>query len=223
MEKNQKILLCIIGILLIIAGVIGFLAFKKEKETPNTVVSKFKEEYEVLNGVVNDNGYTYPTVDIDVNYKVEYLKSNEILEKLDDNGVIYFGNAKSFNSRNAVNSLIKASDSVGLSQIYYFDTEKIDVNSEEYIAILDKLDKLLKKEEITDNEGQTIGTVSRELIIPTVVIIEDGEILDYHVGTIEKENLNEEFTKEEKENLYEIYVSKLIKVSNSSCNEHSKC
>ena len=56
MEKNQKILLAIIGVLIIVATVIGFLAFQKQKNKPVEKLNKFKEEYESLNGVVNDKG-----------------------------------------------------------------------------------------------------------------------------------------------------------------------
>ena len=43
MEKNQKILLAIIGVLIIVATVIGFLAFQKQKNKPVEKLNKFKE------------------------------------------------------------------------------------------------------------------------------------------------------------------------------------
>ena len=46
MEKNQKILLAIIGLLIILAVVIGVLAFQKQKNKPVEKLNKFKEEYE---------------------------------------------------------------------------------------------------------------------------------------------------------------------------------
>ena len=223
MQKNQKILLVIIAFVLVLAGVVGFLAFKKEKEQPKPKVSRFKEEYEKLNGVVNEDGYTYPTVDIDVNYTVEYLTGQGVLDILGKDGVIYFGTATSFDCRNTVSSLIKAADSLSIDKIYYYDTENFDQTTEEYFEILDKIDPVLKKEEKVDEFGEKVATVSRELLVPTIVIVKDGEIVDYQVGGIKKENLSEELTKEEKEDLFTTYTSKLIKVSSSSCNEHSRC
>ena len=220
MQKNQKILLAIIGLVLMISGVVGYLAFKKEKEAPKIKENKFKEEYEKLNGVVNDKGYTYPTVDIDVNSNIKYVNESEVLEILDNEGVIYFGTATSFECRNIITSLIKAADSVSLDKLYYFDVKNVDEN---YIKILDKIDEVLKKEEATNELGEKVATVSRKLIIPTIIIVQDGEIVDYHVGGIEKENQTEELTKEEKEELFTIYTSKLIKASSTSCNEHTKC
>ena len=91
MDKNQKILLASILILLVVAAVIGILAFKKEKNKPEVKLNRFKEEYETLNGVANDEGYTYPTVTIDAKNPVVYSNEDEVLNILSKkgNGVIY--------------------------------------------------------------------------------------------------------------------------------------
>ena len=224
MQKNQKILIAIVGILVVLAGVIGFLAFQKEKkEAPKVKINKFKEEYEKLNGVVDGEGYTYPTVDIDVNSKIEYADEQKVLDILDSEGIIYFGTATSFECRNAVSMLVKAADSLSITKLYYVDTNKLDSTKEEYKEILDKLDEVLEKEETTNELGEKVATVSRRMIIPTVVVVKKGEIIDYHVGGYEKENNKEELTKEEQEDLFLTYTGKLFKLSSSSCNEVSKC
>jgi thiol-disulfide isomerase/thioredoxin len=243
MNKNQKILLAIIGILIIVSVVIGFLAFKKEKNNTETETNKFKEEYESLNGVVNDDGYTYPTVNVDVDNPMVYVTEEEVLDILKDKtGVIYFGFPTCPWCRNAVPSLISAAESVGLSKIYYLnildirdslsvnDSGEIVVEKEgtkNYKKILKKLDKILDDYYVTDALGNKVNTNEKRLYVPTVVVVKDGEIVDYHMDTvashIEAGNGYAELTKDQREELFDIYTNMFLKIANSSCGDESGC
>ena len=230
MDKKQKMLLLIVGILVLIAIVIGFLAFNKEKEKKsNSTVNVIKEEYESLNGVVNDLGYTYVTVDISKDIKIEKLEIKQVLDIFNkEDAVILFGNTKDNICRNAINPFISAVESVGIEKVYYVDTYNlVDNTTEEYKELLEKLDVLLQKYEIEDENGNKIGTVQKKIFTPTVVVVKDKEVADYHLGTIESnmadDKINNELTKEEKEELFDVYTNMLLKISDSSCNDESKC
>lgn len=243
MEKNQKILLIIIGILLIIAAVIGFLAFKKQKDKPDEQINKFKEEYEKLNGVVNDNGYTYPTVEIDVNNPIIYATEEEILDVLKDGtGIIYFGFPTCPWCRNIVPTLISATESVGIDKIYYLNIidirDSLSVNdageiitdkegTENYKKILKKLDKVLEDYYVTDAAGNKVNTKEKRLYAPTVVVVSNGKVVDCHVGTVDSHsqagNGYAEMNKDQKEELFNIFIKMFNKITNTTCNNGSKC
>ena len=230
MDKKQKFLLLSVGLLVIIAVIIGIIAFKEEKNKhKENKVNLVKEEFESLNGVVNDTGYTFNTVEIDVNAPIEKIdikKAVEVIEKED--AVILFGYAKDNICRNAITTFLQAADSVGINKIYYVESyDLINNTSEEYQKLLEKIDVVLDKYELEDAEGNKIGTIQKKIFVPTVVVFKNKELLDYHLGTLEEnmkdENLNKELTKEEKEELFDIYTNMLLKISNSACDDESKC
>ena len=230
MDKKQKILLLIIGVLVIIAVVIGVLAFKKEKNNPDhNKVNKFKEEFEVLNGTTDKDGYTYPTVEIDIDSEVEYVNITKTLELIDNSdSVIMIGNSQNFLSRNAIGPLLSAIESNSIEKLYYLDADSLkDNSSEEYLKLMEKLNNILNKKEVKNEEGNKVGTIKQEIYVPTVIVVSNGEIVDFHIGTLESnmtgDNKKEELTKEEKEDLFEIYSNMVLKISDASCNEETEC
>ena len=243
MDKNQKILLAIIGILIIVAGVIGFLAFENQKDNKNTKTNKFKEEYEALNGVVNDYGYTYPTVEVDVDNSAVYTTEEDVLDILKDGtGVIYFGFPTCPWCRNAVPSLLAAAESTGVEKIYYLNIQDIrdslSVNdsgeiiiekegSKNYKKILKELDKILDTYYVEDSMGNKVDTNEKRIYAPTVVVVSKGKVIAHHVNTVDSHiqagNGYAELTKEEKEELFDIYTNMMLKLSDSTCNEKSGC
>lgn len=243
MEKNQKILLAIIGLLIILAVVIGVLAFQKQKNKPVEKLNKFKEEYESLNGVVNDKGYTYPTVNIDADNPVVYSTEEEVLEILKNGtGVIYFGFPTCPWCRNAVTPLVSAAESVELDKVYYLNImdirDSLSVNdageivvekegTKNYKKILKALKTILDDYYVEDALGNKINTNEKRLYVPTVVVIKNGKIIDYHMDTVDSHveagNGYAELTKEQREELFNIYGSMFSKITDSSCNEDSRC
>lgn len=243
MEKNQKILLAIIGVLLIISVVIGVLVFKEQKNNKKEKENQFKEEYELLNGTVNENGYTYPTVEIDVDNPVIYVTEEEVLDILKDKtGIIYFGFPTCPWCRNAIPSLLSAAESTGFNKIYYLNILDIrdslsvsdegeiikdKAGSKNYKKILKKLDSILDEYYIEDALGNKIDTNEKRLYAPTVVAVLDGKIVDYHVNTVdshaEGKNGYVEMTKEQREELFDIYTSMILKLTKSSCDEKTGC
>ncbi len=244
MEKNQKILLLIIVILVVIAAIIGFLVFNEQKGHETIEPNKFKEEYESLNGVVNDkNGFTYPTVEISNENHVTYATEDDVLEILNGGtGLIYFGFPSCPWCRNAIGPLLSAVESTNLDKLYYLNSidmrDSLSVSDEgeiivekegskNYKKILKKLDKILEEYYVEDATGAKIDTSEKRLYVPTVVAVVKGKIVDYHVDTVESHisagNGYAELTKEEKEELYGIYTDMIIKMNDTACSDKKGC
>lgn len=240
MEKNQKILLAVIGILLIVATVIGVLAYKQEKNKPKEKENQFKEEYESLNGVVNDLGYTYPTVSVDSDNPIIYTNEIEVLDIIKkQDAVIYFGFATDPASRNIIEPLLSAASSVSINKVYYLDIlnirdslkvsdngeiEVIKEASDNYKKLLKKLDPILPEYYLETANGDQIDTGEKRIYSPLVVVVKDGKILDHHAGVLDEiEDNYKELTKEQKEELFGLYTNMFLKISGASCNENSGC
>ena len=53
---------------------------------------RFKEEYESINGQLNDKGKTITTINIDENNSIRYIEQQEVVEALiNGTHVVYFG------------------------------------------------------------------------------------------------------------------------------------
>lgn len=236
MDRNQKILLLIISVLIVISGIIGFLAFKNEKDKPKIKTNEFKEEYEKLNGVVNDYGYTYPTVEVDADYKIVYASEEDVLDILKKgNGVIYFGFPTCPWCRNMIKPLISAADSNGLEEIYYLNImdirDSLSVNdsgdivtdkegSKNYKKILKELDSILDTYYVKDAMGNDVSTNEKRLYAPTVIAVKKGKVVAHHVGTVASQtDPYTELTKEQQEELYSIFSDLISKVSKKTCDK----
>ena len=81
MDKRNKIFLIIILLItIIVVGLCAYTIINHEKENKTNGISdalKFKNEYEELNGKVNDNNDTYPTVTISENNTIKYVTDTE--------------------------------------------------------------------------------------------------------------------------------------------------
>lgn len=216
-----KKIIIIIVITLLTAGLI----ILKPKNT-------FKNEYEQLNGQENENGKKYITVNIPKNNPIIYADYEKIFEILDSEGVIYFGFPKCPWCRNAVSVLLKAASDTGLGKIYYMNNvEDRDIKKLEKGKVITEKEgsknykKLLKKlgEKTSVYEGLNDINIKR-LYFPTVIIVKNGQIVDYIVGTVEtQKDPYKPLTKKEKKQLKEKYETAINKVLTCSLNAEEKC
>lgn len=144
----------------------------------------------------------YSMLDIDENNIIEYSSINNVLKMLDkDSGVVYIGNSNDDLSKKILPILLNASDNTDLDKIYYVDSSKIR-----------------KKFNIKDKDNKVIIS-DTELEIPLVLFIANGDVIDYHIGTIDnKLDLN----KDEIISLYFEYLDGIHKVLNDQCDTDSK-
>ena len=221
MKKNQKIILFIVVILI---GVSAFLILK-----PESMASQFKKEYESLNGKKTESGKKYLDVSVDGN-KIVYASYSKIFEVLNTTGVIYFGFPECPWCRNAMPVLLEAADEVGIDKIYYMNNkDDRDIKSlKDNKVVIEKegssnYNKLLKKlgKNASVYEGLNDDSIKR-LYFPTVVVVKEGKIVDYIMGTVDSQTdpykaLNSNQRKELKNK----YVKAMKKIL--SCSSEKKC
>ena len=211
-RNSVKIILSLI--ILVIAS-IAFIFLK-----PESMASRFKLEYESLNGQKTDDGREYMEVNINNDNKIVYADYKTIFDVLDGTGVIYFGFPECPWCRNAVPILLEAAEESGIKQIYYLNNHD------------DRDTKVLKDGEvITENEGtsnynkllEKLGDKAiKRLYYPTVVFVKNGEITDYIEGTVEsQEDPYTPLTKNQRQELKDKYKSAINNLL--SCDQDSKC
>lgn len=219
------------------------------KETPYVQTEnekRFKEEYESLNNTKRSNGIDHKNISIMEDNNIEYIDMKQASEILENgSGIIYFGFAACPWCRNAVPVLLEAMENASLDKIYYVDLKKDDlqandvrgtyklndkgnkavvdvVASEGYKEVLKALDKYLPEYTLTNKNGKKISTGEKRLGGPTVIVVKDGKILDYHAGTVEGHSKDEngvlpDLTKEQKEALYEKYSEMIMTYQDDTC------
>ncbi len=220
MDKKNKqflIILIILTIVVIALGVYGILTNK------NTSANKFRNDYMELNDK-NSEGtdYTYPQVVLSDKNLIKYINEEEAVDIIKNkSGVIYFGFPACLKCRSIVSTLVKVSNDLK-EPIYYLDVanimssfelidgklNKIKDGSEGYYKILDSLSSILENFYLEDENGNKYETEEKRLNTPSVIAIKDGQITDYHFGSVATHTnpYNKLSTEEEKE-LENIYIN----------------
>ena len=231
----------ILGVLLI--GVIGIKFYLDSRdEEPKVKITEdekaFKEAYESLNGTKNSSDKEYLKVSIPDKNLVTIKTDEEIIDVLENGtGVVYFG----FNScpwcRSLVETLITTAKDNNVKDIYYVDVLNIRSSyevknkklnqtkegTEGYYKILDALDEYLSEYKIT-SEKKEYDTKEKRLYAPTVVVVNNGEIVGFHEGTVASQTdpylgLNDD----EKKELTDIFKEMFLKINSDSCNKETGC
>lgn len=239
LQKDNIILLSLLGVVVLLFIICGVFAFKKEETILETVTdaSKFKMEYESLNGQINDKTKTeYKTVNISENNKFVYKNEEEIIKILESkSGVIYFGFKSCPWCRSMVEALDKASQNSKVANIYYLDIENIrdvlalDENNKvvtekegnsNYYKLLNLLDAYLDDYVLKSEEDVSVKTDEKRLYAPTVIAVSNGEIVGFHTKTVDSQtDPNEPLTEEQEKELKKIYTDLIVKTTENICNE----
>lgn len=206
-------------LILLFAGIyLYFDSIQNYSNSTNTTDAfRFKNEYESLNGKIDQQGNSYPELTISKQNPILYVSSDEILKIFDSGtGIIYIGSPKSIECRNIIPLLMSVSAELGVDEIYYFDAtsirdekqlnqetneiETIVEGTEEYYKIVDRLQQYLPS-----YEGLGDSNLKR-LYFPTVVAVKNGKIIASHTGGIEEETSEDQ--------LKEIYKNMILKTRN---------
>lgn len=195
--------------------------------------AKFKEEYESYNGQKNKRDQEYLKVSIDKENPVVYATVDEILEVLDNDGVIYFGFPTCPWCRNAAPVLVETAKELGLEKLYYYngqemrDSLKLEADGtitvekekgEDYQKIYDKL-----YDSLSVYDGLNDDTIKR-LYFPTVVFVKDGEVILFHEGSVDsQDDASIPLTDEQKKELHDIYAQGINEVLATFCDTEKKC
>lgn len=235
-KKNNKtfIFIALVVITLLVLG----LALYFTKRDDKTIISdaiKFKKEYEKYNNKITSGGYKYTKVTLDDNNKFVYSNTTEIIDTLKNGtGIIYFGFPTCPWCRNSVNVL----NYLNVDKILYLDVldlrdlyevkngslEKLKEAGNGYYEILSLLDEILDDYEVVDN-GVTYKTGEKRLYVPLVVGVKEGKIVGYHADTVTLDDDQTPYdllTKEQQEELKEIYDDIVNKVYNNTCSVNNE-
>lgn len=239
MQKDNIILLSLLGVVVLLFIICGAFAFKKEEKVFENITdaSKFKMEYESLNGKINDKtNEEYKTVNISENNKFVYKTEEEIVKILESkSGLIYFGFKSCPWCRSMVEALDKASQNSKITNIYYLDIENIrdvlalDENNKvvtekegntNYYKLLNLLDAYLDDYVLTGEDDVSVKTGEKRLYAPTVIAVVNGEIVGFHTKTVDSQtNPNEPLTEKQEKELEKIYTDLIGKTTENICNE----
>lgn len=163
------------------------------KETTSADSKKFKEDYESLNGTVNDAGKTFRSVEIADN-RIIYTTAEDVVKKIEnkESFVVYFGYPKCPWCRSVVSTLIKLSNELELD-IYYVDihANEVDIRdtlkvengnvvtskegTEAYMKLIQLFDNVLEDYSLTDEDGNAVETGEKRIYAPNVIAIVQGE------------------------------------------------
>lgn len=238
LKTENLFFLALLAIIVLIACGCGFLALQKVENNPIvTDAAKIKEEYEILNGQINEkNNLKYPTVTLSDDNPFVYRSESEIVNILKNKtGVIYFGFSGCPWCRSILPVLEDAAKETGIAQVFYLDIQNIRdvleldendkvVTSKEgsngYYQIVELLDEYLSEYSLTNEKGEEISTGKKRLFAPTVVGVLNGEIVSFHEGSLDSQKSGyDALDDEEKEELKKIYVELIQKTLEGTCNE----
>lgn len=239
MNKDKKIFIGIILLLLVFMIFVGILAFqdKKEEITNNQDAINFKNEYESLNNVVRDkDGKTIKEISISANNPVDILTEEETISFLENGtGIIYLGFPDCPWCRSMLPVLLNALDNMSIDRLYYLNISNIrdtlildeknrveiqEEGTQSYYKMLEIMDAVLDPYYLTALDGKKIDTKEKRIYAPTVVAVKEGKIVDIHVGTVEsQEDPYIDLTEEQQEELCNRFIEMIQKVYNVNCDE----
>ena len=243
MDKDKKIFIGILLLLLMFMIFVGILSFKDKKveNVANTDAINFKNEYESLNNVVRaKDGKTIREISIDANNPVDILTEEEAVSFLEGKlenktGLLYFGFPDCPWCRSMLPVLLTTLNNMSISRLYYLNVgsirdtlalgekNKVEVKEEGtkgYYRLLELLDDVLDPYYLTNADGKKINTKEKRIFAPTVIAVKDGKVVDIHVGTVEsQESGYDPLTQEQQEELAERFATMVRKVYNVDCDE----
>ena len=244
MEKSNKIYMIVIFVCAaLVIGLCGYAIITHKDEKISDAI-KFKNEYESLNGVVNEaTDNKYIEVSIDEENPMVYKTGKEILDVFkNEDAVIYFGFAACPWCRNAVPVLLDAAKELDVDKIYYVDIlnirdtykfsgsiepEQTKKGTDAYYEILKFLDKKLEKFYVKDEAGNMYDTGVKRLYAPTVVGVKGGKIVGFHESTIESQTdpyeLLDEKGKSELKNEYKKIIESVNEKNNVCKDKDGTC
>ena len=189
MKKNILLIIMLFVSLFIVSGC--------DKETD---AKRFKEEYESLNGVVNDSGKTIRTITIDEDNPFIYKTEDDIVNMMNENKsfLVYFGFPKCPWCRSMLELLVKAAKENDLDTIYYVNVydirdtiDKTGTKTKEgtdgYYKLLALMHEVLRNYDLKDDNGKQINTNEKRIYAPNVVAVIDGKAKNMVTGISDKQ------------------------------------
>lgn len=170
----------------------------------NSDAYKFKEEYESINGKINEKtSKENRTLSIDKDNPFIYSTAEEIAEKMDNKEtfIVYFGFKDCPWCRSVIEELIKVAKDKEVETIYYVDVKEIrdvkEVDEEGniktitegtkgYNQLLERMNDVLKDYNLKKDDEE-IETGEKRIYAPNVVAVSNGKAIQLETGISEKQ------------------------------------
>ncbi len=189
--------------------------------------SKFKNEYEALNGEVSSTGQAIRSVSIPNDNPFVYSSAEDILKKIEkgDTFIVYFGFPNCPWCRSVIEKATEIANIQNIKTIYYVNIRndkneeilrdkyilgkknkvvKEEDGTEEYKKLLEKLDSVLDDYTLTTQDGDEIKVGEKRIYAPNFIYVKNGTPLKLEEGISSKQSsssqeLTEEILKDEEE------------------------
>lgn len=239
--KKEKVLLIVLPIILLILVLLSYFKIS----SLNTDAMKFKREYEKYNNKKIDSGKEYLNLNIKSNNPIKYKSADDLIDIISNKtGIIYLGFPECPWCRNAISVLLDVSEENDIKDIYYFNIKnerdsytledsklvyEKDENGNEikgtkdYSKLLKALDSVLF-DYVLEIDGKKYETGVKRIYAPSVIFIKDGKIIGIQVSTVESQtDPYKKLTKDQYNELYDIYTDYVVKMKSSTCSIDKSC
>lgn len=239
--KKEKVLLIVLPIILLILVLLSYFKIS----SLNTDAMKFKREYEKYNNKKIDSGKEYLNLNIKSNNPIKYKSADDLIDIISNKtGIIYLGFPECPWCRNAISVLLDVSEENDIKDIYYFNIKnerdsytlegsklvyEKDENGNEikgtkdYSKLLKALDSVLF-DYVLEIDGKKYETGVKRIYAPSVIFIKDGKIIGIQVSTVESQtDPYKKLTKDQYNELYDIYNDYVVKMKSSTCSIDKSC
>ncbi len=239
--KKGKILLIVLPIILLILALLSYFKLS----SLNTDAMKFKREYEKYNNKKTDSGEEYLNLNIESNNPMKYKSADDLIDIISNKtGIIYLGFPECPWCRNAISVLLDVAEENDIKDIYYFNIKnerdsytledsklvyEKDENGNEikgtkdYSKLLKALDSVLF-DYVLEVDGKKYETGVKRIYAPSVIFIKDGKIIGIQVSTVESQtDPYKKLTKDQYNELYDIYTDYVVKMKSSTCSIDKSC
>lgn len=239
--KKEKILLIVLPIILLILALLSYFKLS----SLNTDAMKFKREYEKYNNKKTDFGKEYLNLNIESNNPMKYKSADDLIDIISNKtGIIYLGFPECPWCRNAISVLLDVAEENDIKDIYYFNIKnerdsytledsklvyEKDENGNEikgtkdYSKLLKALDSVLF-DYVLEIDGKKYETGVKRIYAPSVIFIKDGNFIGIQVSTVESQtDPYKKLTKDQYNELYDIYTDYVVKMKSSTCSIDKSC
>ncbi len=215
-------------VLLVFLMLLSLVGCKPDETKTDNI--RFKEEYESLNGQLNQSGKTIATIEIDENNSIKYIDQQQVIEALiNGTHVVYFGWPECSWCRRALPVLIAAVNEYPGMKIYYFSIRQAREDYEnsvdsELAELYKEVSKVLLLSEVDFSEISEVDENGVLKIVASMLIfVKDGEVIGVHRRTVPSHfDSYEELTAEqiaELKDIYDGFLQEMVNDNPAGCSD----
>ena len=210
----------------------------------NNDATKFKEEYESLNGTMSQSGKQIREIIIEKDNPIIYKTAEELVEMIENKEtfVVYFGFPNCPWCRSVLPTLLDVSKELGLEKLYYVNVldirDTLELNDQNelvtkvkgtdaYYKLLEYLDSVLSDYSMKDKDGNSIETHEKRIYAPNVVGVVNGvaDELTTGISSLQTDaymDLTEEMINETYNN-FKCVINCVLDSESKSCSLNKSC